>query len=146
MFESSISGRSVRKLLRLIERNLEAQKEMKKILEESLRSIDKGDRLSLLLSAQLACMYIEQNLYELEKWLQSSQIMSLMPKELLKKFSEEILKIAEELIEFDIKHTSEYRDYMYKLLREDKLPKIFLTSFTRPGEERREERRIPYLV
>lgn len=142
MYESSIS---MRKLLRLLERSLETQRELKRALEEGFKSVDKTDRLSLLLSAQLACMYIEQNLYELEKWLQSSQVMSLMPRDLLKRFSEEILKIAEELIEFDIKHTSEYRNYMYKLLRENKLPKIFMTTIPR-GEERREERRVPYLV
>ncbi|MEM2534419.1 MAG: DUF2153 family protein, partial [Candidatus Nezhaarchaeales archaeon] len=88
-----------------------------------------------------ACYHIARTIRGFDSWLQNPMVIGLMPIEMAKEVQEKLYEIMLTLMEFDIKHTSEFADLLSKLMEEGKLPKIL---FEKP-ERREEGRRLPYM-
>ncbi|MDT7891811.1 MAG: DUF2153 family protein [Thermoproteota archaeon] len=91
--------------------------EQKKILEIAVKSFEsknykEADRLNLLLASRTACQHISRTIKGFENWLQNPAIISVMPKEMLEEIYVKIWKLMIELIEFDIKHTSDFLNHV----------------------------------
>ncbi len=91
--------------------------EQKKILELAIKSYEsknykETDRLNLLLASRTAFQHISRTIKGFENWLQNPAIISVMPKEMLEEIYLKIWKLMIDLIEFDIKHTSDFLNHL----------------------------------
>jgi hypothetical protein len=90
---------------------LEWVEEQKKVLElarASLEKLENADRLTLLTAARQAIYIIQRTLKGFENWLTSPTITTIMPEEMLKEVQKNLWDLMFKIVEFDIKHSSEY--------------------------------------
>lgn len=118
------------------------QKKAIDTLRKSEKDIEKADRLMQILAARVACTYIMRTIKGFESWLQDPLVIGLMPEEMVREMRAKLWKIMYELMEYDIKHTSEYHDYLKKVYEERKMPLILLQRL----ERGRRREGIPYFV
>ena len=107
---------------------------MKKVEEE----LEKGDRLDLVLATRAAFQHMTRTIQAFDKWLQDPFIVGHMPREMLEEVRKRVWRIMEEMLELDIKHTSEFKEYISKLAREGRLNPLLYTE----GSGREERRFI----
>ncbi|RLE81314.1 MAG: DUF2153 domain-containing protein [Thermoprotei archaeon] len=101
---------------------IETQKKNLDLLKNMEKELEEADRLSLLLATRVACRYINDIIRDFDTWLENPTVLYLMPEPMLKELRAKLWDVMYELIKFDIKHTSEYRNYLKKLKEEGKLP------------------------
>jgi hypothetical protein len=90
---------------------LEWVEEQKKVLElarASLEKLENADRLTLLTASRQAIFIIQRTLKGFENWLNSPTITTIMPEEMLKEVQKNLWDLMFKIVEFDIKHSSEY--------------------------------------
>jgi len=123
--------------IRLFEANLKkwvaAQQNFLSTLEKIERKIDENDRLEMVLETRMAFKHIMRTIKAFDKWLQDPFIIGHMPREMLIDVQRTILRITKELVKLDIKHTSEFADYILDLNREGKLNPLLV------GETKKKE-------
>ncbi|MDK6029298.1 DUF2153 family protein [Ignisphaera sp. 4213-co] len=120
---------------------IEMQKKVKQWFSNVNDNAKKGDRLELILYTRMAFQHMIRTLRAFDNWLQDPFIISNMPKEELEFVWTTIYNILQQLIDLDIKHTSEFRDYIAKLEKEGKLSPLLLELFGEGiGQRRRGER------
>jgi len=123
-------------MIKRLELWIEDQKRFLEYTKISLKELEKADRLTLMIAARTACSQIIRTIKGFDGWLQNPLVIGLMPYEMLKEIQEKLWKIMFEITNFDIKHTSEYKEYLKKVISEKKiLP---------PIPPREEERRMSY--
>jgi hypothetical protein len=110
---------------------VESQKKLLELAKQSLENLKDADRLTLLTASRTACYHISRTIKGFDNWLNNPAITTVMPKEMLKEVQEKLWKIMLEIIEFDIKHTSQFLDYITK----EKI--IAIPSLLIPKEEER---------
>jgi len=88
------------------------QKNLLEIAKENEKYFEKADRLTLILAARTACTQAIRTLRGFENWLQNPVIISVMPEEMLREVHTRLWEIMIRLIEFDIKHTGEFVEYI----------------------------------
>jgi hypothetical protein len=110
---------------------VESQKKLLELAKQSLENLKDADRLTLLTASKTACYHISRTIKGFDNWLNNPAITTVMPKEMLKEVQEKLWKIMLEIIEFDIKHTSQFLDYITK----EKI--IAIPSLLIPKEEER---------
>jgi hypothetical protein len=93
---------------------VEKQKKLLELAKQSLENLKDADRLTLLTSSRTACYHISRTLKGFDNWLNNPAITTVMPKEMLKEIQEKLWDIMLKIIEFDIKHTSQFLDYITK--------------------------------
>lgn len=120
---------------------VESQKKALEGAKESLKELEGADRLMLILASRNACYHIARTIRGFDSWLQNPMVIGLMPPEMAKEVQEKLYEIMFMLMEFDIKHTSEFVDLLSKLIDEGKLPKILFEK----TERKEEGRRLPYM-
>ena len=120
---------------------IEMQKKVKAWFDSVNESVKKGDRLELILYTRLAFQHMIRTLKAFDNWLQDPFIISNMPKEELEYVWSKVYSILQQLIDLDIKHTSEFRDYIVKLEKEGKLNPLLFELFGEGGGHRKREDR-----
>lgn len=136
--------------------NLDEWVNMQKRTSDLFKSIDqeirrKGeslDRLELILATRAAFQHMSRTIKAFDQWLQDPLILANLSKESLLEVWNATYKMLQELLELDIKHTSMFRDYAEKMLKEGKVNPLTMLTMVRsgaagPGEETRGERRTP---
>jgi hypothetical protein len=110
---------------------IEMQKKVKEWFSSVNENAKKGDRLELILYTRMAFQHMIRTLKAFDSWLQDPFIISNIT----------VYNILLQLIDLDVKHTSEFRDYISKLEKEGKLSPILLELFGESsGRRRRGER------
>jgi len=97
------------------------QKTLLETVKKLNDSIKKGDRLTLIIATRTAFQHIMRTIKAFDQWLQDPFIIEHMPREMLEEVWNNIFDILLKLLELDIKHTSQFRDLIIKLAKEDKL-------------------------
>jgi len=120
---------------------IEGQKKALEGVKESLKELEGADRLMLILASRNACYHIAKTIRGFDSWLQNPVVIGLMPLEMVKEVQRKLYEIMFTLMEFDIKHTSEFVDLFSKLMDGGKLPRILFEKV----ERKEEERRLPYM-
>ncbi len=136
--------------------NLDEWVNMQKRTSDLFRSIDqeikkKGeslDRLELILATRAAFQHMSRTIKAFDQWLQDPLILANLSKESLLEVWNATYKMLQELLELDIKHTSMFREYAEKMLKEGKVNPLTMLTMVRSGaagvgEETRGERRTP---
>jgi hypothetical protein len=93
---------------------VEKQKKLLELIKQSLENLKDADRLTLLTASRTACYHISRTIKGFDNWLNNPAITTVMPKEMLKEIQEKLWDIMMKIIEFDIKHTSQFLDYITK--------------------------------
>ena len=118
--------------------NLEAWVKRQKEIIESFKKAEKGyeeaDRLELIIMARQAFQHMMRTIQAFDQWLQEPMVISHMPREMLVELWSVLRNIFYELLELDIKHTSEFAEHIKKLSEEGRLNPILTIGKT---EERR---------
>jgi len=120
--------------------NLEHWVEAQKLVLSSVRKVEEqlkdADRLELILATRMAFRHMIRTLEAFDKWLQDPFIIGHMPREMLEEVQKKAWELLKQLLELDISHTTQFKDYMLKLAREGKLNPLL-------AAQRREERGTP---
>ncbi|AWR94355.1 DUF2153 domain-containing protein [Acidianus brierleyi] len=105
--------------------NLDEWIKMQKNLLATLKDMQKQDqamdRLDLILASRVAFQHMMRTIKAFDQWLQDPMVIKHMPKEMLEDVKRTSWGILEQLLELDIRHTSEARDLITKLGKEGKL-------------------------
>lgn len=99
--------------------------------------LESADRLELVLATRMAFKHIVRTIEAFDKWLQDPFILGHMPREMLEEVQKKVWNILKEVLELDIEHTSQFKEYVEKLAVEGKLNPLLYS--------RKEERRGPPL-
>ncbi|RLF03927.1 MAG: DUF2153 domain-containing protein [Thermoprotei archaeon] len=117
--------------------NLEHWVEAQKLVLSSVRRVEEqlkdADRLELILATRMAFRHMIRTLEAFDKWLQDPFIIGHMPREMLEEVQRKAWELLKQLLELDINHTTQFKDYMLKLAREGKLNPLLAAQ---RGEER----------
>ncbi|RLF20124.1 MAG: DUF2153 domain-containing protein [Thermoprotei archaeon] len=119
------------------------QKKLLELFKKSEEDLKKADRLMLILAARVACHHISRTIRGFESWLQNPLVIGVMPEDMVREMWKQLWDIMLKLVEYDIKHTSDYYNYLKKALAENKLPPLLFQTRLERGRGR-EEYRIPY--
>ncbi|RLF25187.1 MAG: DUF2153 domain-containing protein [Thermoprotei archaeon] len=128
--------------LRNLSEWVEEQKKILRALKQSEKELEDADRLMLVLAARVACYHISRTIRGFESWLQNPLVIGLMPTEMVREMQKKLWEIMYTLIEYDIKHTSDYQGYLKKALSEQKLPSLLFQV----REEKRRPPQLPYML
>jgi hypothetical protein len=118
---------------------VEMQKKVKEWFDNIYDNVKKGDRLELILYTRIAFQHIMRTIKAFDNWLQDPFIISNIPREELEAVWETAHGLLKQLIELDIKHTSNVRDHLIKLEKEGKINPL-LMDLVGESPRRREER------
>jgi Uncharacterized protein conserved in archaea len=118
--------------------NLDEWIKMQKNLLMTIKDMEKKeeevdmDRLDLILASRVAFQHMMRTLKAFDQWLQDPMIIKHMPKEMLEDVKRTSWAILEQLLELDVRHTSQARDLITKLGKEGKLDPLI---WSRPPVE-----------
>jgi len=118
---------------------VEAQKKILNAFKEADKELENADRLMQVLASRNACFHIARTIKGFESWLQNPLVIGLMPKEMADEVRRKLWDLMKEVMEFDIKHTSDFTNLLKKMSDEGKLPRVLF-------EKREEARRVPYTL
>ncbi|MCC6017097.1 MAG: DUF2153 domain-containing protein [Desulfurococcaceae archaeon] len=118
---------------------VEMQKKVKEWFDNIYDNVKKGDRLELILYTRIAFQHIMRTIKAFDNWLQDPFIISNIPREELEAVWETAHGLLKQLIELDIKHTSNVRDHLIKLEKEGRINPL-LMDLVGESPRRREER------
>ena len=104
---------------------VEEQKVLLKLAKKA--EFKDADRLTLMLAARTACNHIMRTIKGFDNWLQNPAIVSVMPEEMLREVQSKLWDIMLRLIEFDVKHTSEFVEYVSKKGGEE-IPRLLMRT------------------
>ncbi len=122
--------------------HLDSWVRLQKNILESCESMEldlkNSDRLSLVIATRSAFQHMIRTLNAFDQWLQDPFIVNHMPREMILEVWGTVWNIFKTLLKLDIKHTSEYKDYLRKLLEEGKVspllaPKIQIRPPSEPS-------------
>ncbi|AAY80174.1 hypothetical protein ATY89_02385 [Sulfolobus acidocaldarius] len=120
---------------------------MQKNLLATLKELEKkyqnssSDRLDLILATRVAFQHILRTIKAFDQWLQDPQIIKHMPKEMLEDVMKTTWELLENLLELDIRHTSEFKDLVVKLSKEGKLDPLIWSRPVEEGQQPQQTRR-----
>lgn len=120
-----------------LEEWVKMQKRMLEALHQAEEQLKKGDRLSLVIASRTAFQHMIKTLKAFDQWLQDPLIVNHMPEDMLREVQEKSWELLRRLLELDIKHTSEFRELMNKLVKEGKISPLLWSVPSRREEEPR---------
>ena len=130
----SMSESQVRAFTSTLDQWVEAQK---LVLSSVLRvegQLRDADRLELILASRMAFRHMIRTLEAFDRWLQDPFIVGHMPREMLEDVQRKAWDLLKQLLELDINHTSQFKEYFAKLAKEGRLNPLLAAQ---GGEERR---------
>jgi hypothetical protein len=129
-----MSESQVRAFTSTLDQWVEAQK---LVLSSVLRvegQLRDADRLELILASRMAFRHMIRTLEAFDRWLQDPFIVGHMPREMLEDVQRKAWDLLKQLLELDINHTSQFKEYFAKLAKEGRLNPLLAAQ---GGEERR---------
>jgi hypothetical protein len=133
-YRLSMSESQVRAFTSTLDQWVEAQK---LVLSSVLRvegQLRDADRLELILASRMAFRHMIRTLEAFDRWLQDPFIVGHMPREMLEDVQRKAWDLLKQLLELDINHTSQFKEYFAKLAKEGRLNPLLAAQ---GGEERR---------
>jgi hypothetical protein len=130
--------------------NLDEWIKMQKSLLATIKDMEKNendkdmDRLDLILASRVAFQHMMRTIKAFDQWLQDPMIIKHMPKEMLEDVKRTSWSILEQLLELDIRHTSEARDLISKLGKEGKLDPLIWSRPLFDEQQNQNSRRITF--
>jgi len=116
-----------------LEKWVEAQKLILASMEKAEQQLQDADRLELILATRTLFRHMVRTLEAFDKWLQDPFIIGHMPRELLEEVQRKSWLIFRQVLELDINHTTQFKDYVAKLAKEGRLNPLL---FAQGGDER----------
>ncbi len=132
--------------LKQLEEWVRMQRRVLETFRETRERVEEGDRLDVIVATRAAFQHMLRTLKAFDNWLQDPVIIAHVPKEMLLEVWRVMYQVLEQLLEIDIKHTSDVRELLEKLAREGKLNP--LVASVKPGGEEEETggRRPPTMM
>ena len=132
-------GREIQEFLNNLERWVRLQEAVLETFRNYKDQVEQSDRLDLVIAIRMAFNHLMRTLKAFDQWLQDPFIVSHIPREKLLEVWSVTFKMLEDLLELDIKHTSEVRDLIEDAYHEGKLNPITtqLREVLGGGDERR---------
>ncbi len=107
-----------------LERWVKMQERILETFRDSKEIIENGDRLDLIQATRIAFNHMIRTLKAFDQWLQDPFITSHIPREQLLEVWKTAYSLLEQLLELDIKHTSEVMNIIYEASKNGKLNPI----------------------
>lgn len=118
--------------------NLDQWVEAQKLILSSALKVKEqlkdADRLELILATRMAFRHMIRTLEAFDRWLQDPFIVGHMPREMLEEVQQKSWDLLKQLLELDISHTTQFKEYFAKLAKEGRLNPLLAVQ---GGEERR---------
>ncbi|HDI31192.1 MAG TPA: DUF2153 domain-containing protein [Thermofilum sp.] len=122
-----------------LERWVTTQKSFLNSIKNVEPQLKTADRLELILAIRTVFSHMIRTIEAFDKWLQDPFIVGHMPREMLEEVQRKVWNVAKELLELDIAHTTQFKEYVEKLANEGKLNPLLY------GGKREQERPGPRL-
>jgi len=116
-----------------LERWVEAQKAVLASMERVEGQLQGADRLELVLAARVAFRHMIRTLEAFDRWLQDPVIVGHMPREMLEEVQRRAWELMKQLLELDISHTTQFKEYFAKLAREGRLNPLLTAPSAEEG-------------
>ena len=110
---------------------------------EIKQSTSDMDRLDLVLASRTAFQHMIRTLKAFDQWLQDPMVIKHMPEEMLQDVKNNSWKLLEQLLELDIRHTSQFRELINKLGKDGKLDPLIWARVVAEESQQTQERRSP---
>ncbi|WP_420856766.1 DUF2153 domain-containing protein [Sulfuracidifex metallicus] len=110
---------------------------------EVKQSTSDMDRLDLVLASRTAFQHMIRTLKAFDQWLQDPMVIKHMPEEMLQDVKNNSWKLLEQLLELDIRHTSQFRELITKLGKDGKLDPLIWARVVAEESQQTQERRSP---
>lgn len=130
--------------LKQLEEWVKMQKRVLELFRETRSRVENADRLEVIVATRAAFQHMMRTLKAFDNWLQDPVIIAHVPREMLLEVWKTMYNILEILLDIDIKHTSDVRQLLEQLARENKLNP--LVASVREKEEETFERRPPTMM
>lgn len=127
--------------LKQLDEWVKMQRRVLETFRETKSKVDEGDRLELIVATRAAFQHMMRTIKAFDNWLQDPVIIAHVPRDMLLEVWNVMYRVLEELLEIDIKHTSDVRDLLEQLAREGKINP--LVAAARGGEEEETGSRRP---
>ncbi|ABM80846.1 DUF2153 domain-containing protein [Hyperthermus butylicus] len=122
------------------------QKRLLQTFKETAAKVEHGDRLDLIVATRAAFQHMMRTIKAFDNWLQDPVIIAHVPREMLLEVWKVMFSVLQQLLEIDIKHTSDVRNLLEQLAREGKLNPLVATVKQAGGEEEEAPRRPPTMM
>jgi hypothetical protein len=118
------------------------QKKIREWFDNVYEDVKKGDRLELILYTRMAFQHIMRTIKAFDSWLQDPFIISNIPREELEAVWKTTHELLKQLIELDVTHTSNVRDYLIKLEKEGKINPMLMDILGESSRRREDRERV----
>ncbi|OWJ55220.1 DUF2153 domain-containing protein [Pyrodictium delaneyi] len=118
------------------------QKKLLETFRETAEKVEQGDRLDLIVATRAAFQHMMRTIKAFDNWLQDPVIIAHVPREMLVEVWKVMYDVLQQLLEIDIKHTSDVRKLLEELAREGKLNPL-VAAVKQIGEEEEAAGRRP---
>jgi len=118
------------------------QKKLLETFRETAEKVEQGDRLDLIVATRAAFQHMMRTIKAFDNWLQDPVIIAHVPREMLVEVWKVMYDVLQQLLEIDIKHTSDVRKLLEELAREGKLNPL-VAAVKQTGEEEEAAGRRP---
>ncbi len=129
--------------LKQLDEWVKMQKKLLQTFRETAEKVEQGDRLDLIVATRAAFQHMMRTIKAFDNWLQDPVIIAHVPKEMLLEVWKVMYNVLQQLLEIDIKHTSDVRNLLEQLAREGKLNPLVATVRQAGGEEEETGSRRP---
>jgi hypothetical protein len=121
--------------LKQLDEWVKMQRRLLQTFRETAEKVEQGDRLDLIVATRAAFQHMMRTIKAFDNWLQDPVIIAHVPKEMLLEVWKVMFNILQQLLEIDIKHTSDVRNLLEQLAKEGKLNPLVATVKPSGGEE-----------
>lgn len=122
------------------------QKKLLETFKETAEKVEQGDRLDLIVATRAAFQHMMRTIKAFDNWLQDPVIIAHVPREMLLEVWKVMYDVLQQLLEIDIKHTSDVRNLLEELAREGKLNPLVATVKQTGDEDESASRRPPTMM
>ena len=120
--------------LKQLEEWVRVQRRVLETFRQTRERVEQGDRLEVIVATRAAFQHMLRTIKAFDNWLQDPVIIAHVPREMLLEVWQVMFRVLEELLQIDIKHTSDVRDLLEKRAREGKLNPL-VAAVKQSGEE-----------
>jgi hypothetical protein len=129
--------------LKQLDEWVKMQRRLLQTFRETAEKVEQGDRLDLIVATRAAFQHMMRTIKAFDNWLQDPVIIAHVPKEMLLEVWKVMFNVLQQLLEIDIKHTSDVRNLLEQLAKEGKLNPLVATVRQAGGEEEESSGRRP---
>ncbi|KSW10738.1 hypothetical protein CF15_08120 [Pyrodictium occultum] len=132
--------------LKQLDEWVKMQRKLLDTFRETAGRVEEGDRLDIIVATRAAFQHMMRTIKAFDNWLQDPIIIAHVPREMLLEVWKVMYNVLQQLLEIDIKHTSDVRNLLEELAREGKLNPLVATVKQVGEEEEMGGRRPPTMM